>query len=200
MALPRSPKRQKTSSSSIPDTINNFTLLPIAFPSPLPSIPSATHILYLRRHEEPPVPPAITSTKPSQTLFVVNVPVDSTKELVRGLFASFGARAEDVKFKSQEQEDPEEDGRLPYTWDKTLCSTGETAHVTFPEARDIDRILKTIGKLRRCNVGAIATWGEGVTNPPVLGFQRNLAYPLTFIYFSPVTTLLFLRLPSIRFY
>ena len=105
MTNPRPPKRQRTSSAtSLPESINSFTLLPISLPSPLPSVPSAVHVLYVRRHEEPPKPPAITSTEPSRTIFVVNIPVDSTKETLRGLFASLGGRLEDVRFHGQEDE------------------------------------------------------------------------------------------------
>src|SRR5271169_1228 len=94
MTNARPPKRQKTQQSSLPDTIHSFLLFPISLSSPLDAPSPATHILYLRKHEEPPLPPALTSPS-SRTLFVVNVPVDSTKELLRGLFASFGPRPQD---------------------------------------------------------------------------------------------------------
>jgi len=165
-------KKESSSSSNICTTINGFTLLPIVLPSPHPSVSPATHILYLRRHEPAPVPPAITSADPSRVLFVVNVPVDATRELLRGLFASFGARAEDVTFARDERQE-EASGGLPYTWDRRLCLTGGTAHVVFPEERDVDTVLKTIGKLRRRTTGGIVTWGEGVANAGTLGFQRN---------------------------
>src|SRR5205085_5357822 len=109
----------------------------------------------------------------------VNVPIDSTKELLRGLFASLGARLEEVTFHSAGEGSREEEGKLPYPWDRRLCPTGETVHITFPEAGDVDKVSRTIGKLRRKKDGSggsggIVTWGEGVTKPPSLGFQRNL--------------------------
>ena len=166
-------------SSSLPSTLNHFTLLPITLPSPLPSVPPATHIIYLRRHEEPPIPPALVAPEPSRTIFAVNVPIDSTKELLRGLFASLGARLEGVTFHSAGEGSREEEGKLPYPWDRRLCPTGETVHITFPEAGDVDKVLRKIGKLRKKRDGSggsggIVTWGEGVTKPSSLGFQRNL--------------------------
>lgn len=177
MTNPRPPKRQRTSSAaSLPESINNFTLLPISLPSPLPTVPSAVHILYLRRHEEPPKPPALTSTAPPRTIFVVNVPVDSTKETLRGLFASLGGRLEDVRFHGQEEgdEDVAEKLSFPEIWDRRLNPSGTTAHITFPTPEDVNKIFKTIVKERRNQAGAIREWGVGVSNPTSsLGLQRT---------------------------
>lgn len=179
MTNARPPKRQKTSSKGpqLPELINGFTVLPIAFPSPLASVPAAVHILYIRRHEETPRPPAIPSSDPSRTIFIVNIPVDSTKELLRGLFASLGGRLEDVRFHGQDHKDPvAEDGKelvFPDVWDRRLHSSGETARITFPTTEDVNKIFKTITKERRTQGGAIRQWGIGVTNPTSsLGLQR----------------------------
>ena len=123
MTNSRSPKRQRTSSaSSLPESIHGFSLLPINLPSPLPSVPSAVHILYIRRHEESLQPPAVASPESSRMMFVVNVPVDSTKETLRGLFASLGGRLEDVRFHGQEDDDTEDSEKLlfPEVWDRRL--------------------------------------------------------------------------------
>jgi Rrp7 RRM-like N-terminal domain len=177
MTKPRPPKRQKTSSSALlPESINNFTLLPITLPSSVPSVPSATHILYLRRHEQPPQPPALISTEPSRTIFVVNVPVDSTKEILRGLFASLGGRSENVEFHGQNNDEAihTENLSLPEIWDRRLCPTGSTAHITFPTSDEVDKIFRTILKERRNQGGAIREWGVGVDNATSsLGLQRS---------------------------
>ena len=175
------PKRQRRPCTvPLPESINGFILLPIILPSPLPSIPSSVHILYLRRHEEPPRPPAISSTKSSRTIFVLNVPVGSTKETIRGLFASLGGRLEDVHFQGQQddlQANQDENLSLPAIWDRRLLTSGATAHITFPNPEDVIKIFKTISKERRSQSGAIRQWGIGVENPSSsLGLQRFFPY------------------------
>ena len=181
MTNPRSPKRRQTSSAtSLPESINGFTLLPIKLSSPIPSVPSAIHILYVRRHEEAPRPPlAIPATDPSRTIFVVNIPVDSTKEILRGLFASFGGRLEDVSFHGQDVDIAQDPEKLsfPDIWDRRLHSTGGTAHITFPTSDDVTKVLKNILKERRNQTGPIREWGIGVENPTSsLGLQRISPY------------------------
>jgi len=173
MTNPKSSNRQKTQLSSLPDAIQNFILLPITLPSPIPAVSSALHIIYLRKHEEPPVPPAITSTEPSRTLFLVNIPVDSTKEILRGLFASLGPRPEEVRIHGQTETVKEDD--LPTIWDRRLCPSGGTAHITFTSPKDVDVILKAISKERRTHKGVIREWGIGVEYPfSSLGFPRSI--------------------------
>ena len=163
-------KRAKTLKSLLPDAIHNFALLPVALPSPLPSTSPATHILYLRKHEEPPIPPAL-STGPSRTLFVVNIPVDSTKELLRGLFASLGPRPEEIRINSGAENETEDS--LPRTWARRLCETGASAHVTFTSPREVDLILKNVAKERQSGRAA-REWGIGVEYPTAsLGFARR---------------------------
>jgi ribosomal RNA-processing protein 7 len=175
MTNPRPSKRQRTTSSSLPETINGFTLLPITLPSPLPSVPPAIHSLYLRRNEETPRPPAVTSTDPSRTIFVVNIPIDSTKELLRGLFASFGGRLEDVRFHGQSEDElVEENLSLPDVWDRRLRPSGGTAHITFPTSNDVDKVLKAISKELRHQTGPLREWGVGVEKSiSALGLKRN---------------------------
>jgi ribosomal RNA-processing protein 7 len=175
--MPPSPKRRKLSSSSpsLPESIKSFTLLPIELPSPLPSVAPAMHVLYLRRHEEPPQPPAMHSTKSSRTVFLVNIPVDSTKEKLRGLFASLGGRLEDIRFHGNDPPDPESLA-LPEVWDRRLHPSGSTAHITFPTSKEVDKIFKTISKERRNQEGvAIRQWGVGIDDSASssLGLQSN---------------------------
>jgi len=176
MTNARPPKRQKTNSSasSLPESIQSFTLLPITLPSSLPSLPSAVHVLYIRRHEEPPQPPAATPIESSRTIFAVNIPIDSTKELLRGLFASLGGRLEDVRFYGQNETEAPENISLPDTWDRKLHSSGATAHITFPTSEEVDKIFKTVSKERRKQSGGIREWGVGVENPTSsIGLQRT---------------------------
>lgn len=175
MTSVRPSKLRKTSSSHIRESVNNFMLLPVTIPSQLPSVPSAIHIIYLRRHEEPPRPPAITPTPSPRTIFVVNIPIDSTKEALRGLFASLGGRLEDVRFHEENVQHDNENLALPEIWDRRLHPSGGTAHITFPTSEDVEKIFRTISKERQRHNGAIREWGVGVDNPTIsLGLQRTL--------------------------
>ena len=114
---------------------------------------------------------------------MVNVPVDSTKEILRGLFAGLGSRLEDVRFhKDNDDLEDIEKLKLPDTWDRKLICTGGSVHITFPTEEDVNKIFKTISKERRNQIGPIREWGVGITNPTSsLGLQRTpLAVHLQF--------------------
>ncbi|KAI0596325.1 ribosomal RNA-processing protein 7-domain-containing protein [Biscogniauxia sp. FL1348] len=73
----------------------DFSILPISIP-PLPSYPvQATHYLYLRRNA-----PKVVTADDSRSLFLANVPSDSTETHLRALFASIvgAGRFESVVF------------------------------------------------------------------------------------------------------
>jgi len=176
----RPPKRQRTLSSTVglPEMVHGFSVLPVTITSTIPSVPSAVHVLYVRKHEETVRPPTLPTTDPSRVLFVANIPIDSTKEALRGLFASLGGRLEQVRIHRQGEEDPEhgesDEFVFPDVWDKQLCPSGSTAHITFPNPEDVTKILKTISKERRNQNGAVREWGVGVDlSSSSLGLQRN---------------------------
>ena len=69
--------------ASIPKTIGDFTVLPISIP-PMPSYPqTTTHHVYTRPHT-----PKIPTRDDSRSLFLANVPVDSTEAHFRALFTA----------------------------------------------------------------------------------------------------------------
>lgn len=81
--------------ASIPKTIGEFSVLPLSIP-PLPSYPhAATHHLYIRRHE-----PRNPTPDDTRSLFVTNVPVDSTEPHFRAIVASLvgAGRFESIQF------------------------------------------------------------------------------------------------------
>jgi Rrp7 RRM-like N-terminal domain len=182
MAAVRPSKRQKKSSSSSSGTlewIENFALLPISLPKTSSNVPSASHFLFLKKDDQPQDLESPT-TEPSHTIFVVNVPIDSTVETLRGLFASLGGRPEEVRFRGQNM-DPEEGENisLPDVWGKRLHRTGSAAHVTFSTAEEVDKVFKTISSERRKTDGPIREWGVGVDKAHAsLGPQRNPPYGL----------------------
>lgn len=80
-----------------PKEIANFTVFPLALP-PLPSFPEAAiHYLYLRPHE-----PKIPDASASRSLFLANIPFDSTDHHLKNLFSvQIGlpqGRIEDIRF------------------------------------------------------------------------------------------------------
>ncbi|KAL8828075.1 MAG: hypothetical protein Q9170_006760 [Blastenia crenularia] len=82
---------------SIPLEIAGYKILPLSLP-PLPSYPvSATHYLYLQPHE-----PKLPTPTAARSLFLVNVPIDSTELHIKNLFSiQLGlpqGRIEEVQF------------------------------------------------------------------------------------------------------
>ncbi|KAL8941185.1 MAG: hypothetical protein Q9211_001924 [Gyalolechia sp. 1 TL-2023] len=85
------------SSDHIPFEICGYRILPISLP-PLPSYQvSTTHYLYLRPHE-----PKLPTQTAARSLFLVNVPIDSTEIHIKSLFSiQLGlpqGRIEEVEF------------------------------------------------------------------------------------------------------
>ncbi|KAL8716662.1 MAG: hypothetical protein Q9225_006032 [Loekoesia sp. 1 TL-2023] len=103
------------SSNTVPPEISGYRILPISLP-PLPSYPiSATHYLYLRPHE-----PKLPTSTATRSLFLVNVPFDSTELHLKHLFSiQIGlpqGRIEEVQFagskrKIERTEDAADDPR-----------------------------------------------------------------------------------------
>ncbi|KAL8729087.1 MAG: hypothetical protein Q9181_005121 [Wetmoreana brouardii] len=81
----------------VPSKISGYRILPISLP-PLPSYPvTATHYLYLRPHE-----PKLPTPTAGRSLFLVNVPFDSTELHIKNLLSiQIGlpqGRVEEVQF------------------------------------------------------------------------------------------------------
>ncbi|KAK3499101.1 ribosomal RNA-processing protein 7-domain-containing protein [Neurospora hispaniola] len=84
-----------------PQTIGEFSVLPISIP-PVPSFPrNVVHYLYVRRNT-----PKIPTANDSRSLFLANVPVDSTELHLRALFASLvgAGRFESASFEDERKE------------------------------------------------------------------------------------------------
>lgn len=79
----------------IPREIGGFSVLPISMP-PLPAFPKAVvHCIYVRKNS-----PQIASPEDSRSLFLANIPADSTKAHFRALFVSLAGagRLEGIAF------------------------------------------------------------------------------------------------------
>lgn len=84
----------------VPKTIGEFSILPLSIP-PLPSYPhTVTHHLYVRRHE-----PKNPTPDDDRSLFVTNVPVDSTEPHFRAVIASLvgAGRFESIQFEADKK-------------------------------------------------------------------------------------------------
>ncbi|KAH8692407.1 ribosomal RNA-processing protein 7-domain-containing protein [Talaromyces proteolyticus] len=85
------PKKSKLLATEI----SGYTVLPLRLP-PLPSFPDpVTHYLYLRPHD-----PRIPDPDAARSLFLVNIPIDTTETHLRHLFTSqlSAGRVEKVQF------------------------------------------------------------------------------------------------------
>lgn len=89
--------------SSIPKTIGDFSALPLSIP-PLPSYPhTTTHYVYARRHA-----PNRPTPDDDRSLFVTNVPVDSTEPHFRAIIATLAGNGkfESMTFEADRREKP----------------------------------------------------------------------------------------------
>ena len=88
------------SSTKVPLQIAGYDVLPLSLP-PLPSFPgTSTHYLYIVPHQ-----PKIPTPTASRSLFLVNVPFDSTEVHIKHLLSTQiglpAGRIEDVRFEGQ---------------------------------------------------------------------------------------------------
>ena len=167
--------------------IGEYTVLPISIPS-TPAYPKrTTHTLYLRPHT-----PKIPTAHDERSLFLVNVPIDSTVAHLRAMFASLigAGKVEDVTFEQERKsvmpsrevavvgssskkrkrgiESSEVSGgvNLPQIWDRELRRSGSTAVVVLVDAKSAESVLKAIRKLHKSSTkdqgSSWPVWGEGI--------------------------------------
>ncbi|KAL2159133.1 hypothetical protein VTH06DRAFT_2892 [Thermothelomyces fergusii] len=115
---------------SCPVTIGDFSVLPVAIP-PIPSFPhNVVHYLYVRRHT-----PKIPTPTDDRSLFVTNVPADSTEAHLRALFASLvgAGRFESASFEGERKD--------AHSQAQSLIDAAQPAHAA--------RLLQAHGKKRK---------------------------------------------------
>ncbi|KAN0112890.1 Ribosomal RNA-processing protein 7 (RRP7) domain containing protein [Hyaloscypha variabilis] len=150
--------------------IGEYAILPISIPL-TPAYPkTTTHTLYLRPHA-----PKIPTANDERSLFVVNVPIDSTVAHLRAVFATLvgAGRVEDVTFEHERKtmvpsrevvtvgkaskkrkrgsKGGEDNGgaELPQIWDRELRRSGSTAVVVLVDAKSVELALKAVRKLHK---------------------------------------------------
>ena len=167
--------------------IGEYVILPVSIP-PTPAYPkNTTHTLYLRPHA-----PKIPTPSDERSLFIVNVPIDSTAAHFRAVFAALvgAGKVEDVTFdherkaavpskevavvgkaSKKRKRGPEAaaDGaatELPQIWDRELRRSGSTAVVVFVDAKLVELVLKAVRKLHKSSKkekeSPWLVWGEGL--------------------------------------
>ncbi len=146
-----------------PSTIGDgYTILPLTIP-PIPAFPEATeHTLYLRPHA-----PKIPTENDARSLFLVNVPIDSTAEHIKSVIKQLigsgrcesvafdgertaasatkelvlsGEQAQSKKRKRGSAEagaENEEWRELPKTWDRELRRSGSSAVVVLVDEKSV---------------------------------------------------------------
>lgn len=178
--------------------IAGYTILPLHLPA-TPSFPTpATHFLYLRPHE-----PRIPDPDSARSLFLANIPIDTTETHLRHLFGTqlSAGRIEKVSFESaptkkhtnpaisqgnvtktkkrkrvtaDELQDTLDDIDLPSTYDRQLQKSGAHAVVVFVDRPSMEASLKAA--VRAGRKGMEIVWGEGIQDRiPSLGLSRYLA-------------------------
>lgn len=180
--------------------IGPYTILPLAISSTPTYQKPTTHTLYLRSHT-----PKIPTPDDARSLFLVNVPIDSTSAHLRAVFSSLlGAgkfescafeherkhvgnevalrSAKESKKRKRGQEEDEGQGEieLPSIWDRELRRSGSTAVVVLVDEKSVELALKTIRKLhRRAGKGKSENtwpvWGEGVAESEKVTGSRRYA-------------------------
>jgi len=167
--------------------IGEYTILPITIPS-TPAYPKpTTHTIYLRPHA-----PKIPTENDSRSLFLVNVPIDSTSAHLRAAFTSLigAGRFESVFFEHEKNrtsspittlaiagtapnkkrkrgdDTPSSEGLdlpLPQIWNRELRKSGSTAVVVLVDERSVEGSLKAARRLgKKSKEGERYVWGEGV--------------------------------------
>ncbi|PLB37714.1 putative ribosomal small subunit assembly protein [Aspergillus candidus] len=183
-----------------PSEIAGYTVLPLTLPA-TPSYPKpATHHLYIRAHE-----PRIPDDDTPRSLFLVNIPIDTTELHLRHLFGTqlaagrvekvhfedvpakakgSGAQAKQMSMKKRKRVTADElqgqlEGiELPATWDRALHKSGAHAIVVFVDRPAREASLKAVKKAAGRKQGKEGiVWGEGVEGRlPALGMERYLKH------------------------
>jgi ribosomal RNA-processing protein 7 len=185
--------------SELPSKLGEFAILPISLP-PLPSYPvETTHCLYLRPHA-----PKIPTATDSRSLFLVNVPIDSTEAHFRSIFTTLvgAGRFESIIFDNERRntvpstevavvekkgkhskrkrgDDKKawtaDDGQLPKVWDRDMHRSGSTAVALMADEKSVEVVLKAVRKVHKS--GEYPVWGKGVEDKvPKLGSERYLTH------------------------
>ena len=144
--------------------IEDYLILPVVFTE---STDSVKHYLYIKQNV-----PKFPLQNDERTIFVANLPADTTESHLKTIFKSLGGRTEkiiihasqdsarhvepeDISLELDEIEDEtfskevkrlKRLSALPPIWKRDLLISGSNAHVTFIETVELEVVLRTIRK------------------------------------------------------
>lgn len=172
--------------------LEDYITVPITIPPAGTSTLSkpVTHQLYLRKNV-----PKFPVEDDGRTIFVANIPIDSTPAHFKAIFAALGGRTESIQFHSvqntakyiapedipmeldtitdetfsKEVKRLKRASVLPVTWSRTVLRAGSNAHVTLVEPAEVETVLRAA---RRGKTDLV--WGDRVPTLKAgpLGVQR----------------------------
>lgn len=180
--------------------VADFLALPVTLRSSLATSEDATHYVYLKPHD-----PKAAEEDAARSLFLVNIPVNTTEEHLKHLFATqlSAGRLERAYFSedgrsrtgiaatskgrkrkritAEEIEAGLDRHQLGDIYGRHIHSSGSTAVVVFVDRPSMELSLKAARKAIKA--GQEIVWGDGVEESiPALGLQRygmanQLRYP-----------------------
>ena len=178
--------------------LEGYTILPLILPPTTAYPKPATHTLYLRQHE-----PKIPTDTDTRSLFLVNVPIDSTFAHFRAIFTSLvgAGKFESITFdyekakaeptshaldviqtkgnKRKRSDEENLDTSLPQIWNRQLGTSGGSAVVLLVDEKSVENTLKAVRKLHKSSSKSSKwpVWGERVGDKvAALGTARYLSH------------------------
>ena len=175
-----------------PRDVNGFLALPVSLRSYLASSDDIKHYIYLKPHD-----PQVADQNASRSLFLVNIPVSTTEQLLKHLFIEQlkAGRVEDVHFsenapgrtsiaaektsRTRKRKRPTQEGmesgleryHLPELVASEIQVSGATAIVVFVDKASMELSLKAARKVAKLEPELV--WAGGMeSKAPVLGLRR----------------------------
>ncbi|KAG4301810.1 hypothetical protein PCANB_002062 [Pneumocystis canis] len=176
--------------------MDEYTILKVWMPKTSFSSTCLPHYLYIKEHHRHRPIPLINQQvdlSSERSLFISNLPIDTTHDHLKYLFNEFGARIQQVVFSfmlrsffpkdvndTDITETTSDNDFSLVVWKRPILRSGSWAIVEFLEKQDVQRILQNVNhkKLEKY------IWGQNIhaDRVPELGFQHyrdhyNLMYP-----------------------
>ena len=203
----------------IPAKVSDYHVLPLRLPS-YPAVHfEAMHYIYFKLHT-----PSVPTPESSRSLFLVNIPIDSTAIHLKHLFskqiglpagrivdvifnetptkkktppasALLGKASKKRKRGSEEEAVLEVESTLPSTWDREIYTSGSSATIVFVDRASLDAAVKATRAFS--TKGNKVTWGDGIANKTAkLGSHRRY---YIYVYSSTKTRSGYLAHASLTF-
>ncbi|KAG5513755.1 hypothetical protein PMAC_000793 [Pneumocystis sp. 'macacae'] len=176
--------------------MHDYVILKIRMPPTSFNNSCLYHYLYIKEHHRYQPAPLVNrqvDLPSGESLFISNIPIDTTYDHLKYLFNEFGARIQHVIFSSSLKSSFFEDtvniadvealsntGSIWSVWKRPILRSGSWAIVEFLEKHDVQRILQNVNNKKMEKY----VWGQKIpiNRVPELGSQHycdhyNLMYP-----------------------